>query len=134
MDYKFSYSEILSLITQCKKEGLITDEERKIMKEFIITKEPDLRVDLEEYAKDHDLRKLVETMKVMSGLTDMSSPADSGLMDLKRKRQHDRKRKKKKEKQEEEKKEKDEEFEVDACDIGASPPLNFEKRIPKDYY
>ena len=29
MDYKYSYSEILSLITQCKKEGLITDEERK---------------------------------------------------------------------------------------------------------
>ena len=27
MDYKYSYSEILSLITQCKKEGLITDEE-----------------------------------------------------------------------------------------------------------
>ena len=24
MDYKYSYSEILSLITQCKKEGLIT--------------------------------------------------------------------------------------------------------------
>ena len=51
MDYKYSYSEILSLITQCKKEGLITDEERKTMKECIITKEPDLRVDLEEYAK-----------------------------------------------------------------------------------
>ena len=127
MDYKFSYSEILSLITQCKKEGLITDEERKIMKEFIITKEPDLRVELEEYAKDHDLRKLVETLKVMSGLTDMSSPADSGLMDLKRRRQHGKKKKKK------EKKEEVEEIGLDECDIGASPTLNFEKRIPKDY-
>ena len=94
MDYKYSYSEILSLITQCKKEGLISDEERKTMKECIITKEPDLRVDLEEYQKDHDLRKLVETLKVMSGLTDMSSPADSGLMDLKRKRQQKKKVKK----------------------------------------
>ena len=94
MDYKYSYSEILSLITQCKKEGLISDEERKTMKECIITKEPDLRVDLEEYQKDHDLRKLVETLKVMSGLTDMSSPADSGLMDLKRKRQQKKKIKK----------------------------------------
>ncbi len=94
MDYKYSYSEILSLITQCKKEGLISDDERKTMKECIITKEPDLRVDLEEYQKDHDLRKLVETLKVMSGLTDMSSPADSGLMDLKRKRQQKKKIKK----------------------------------------
>ena len=41
MDYKYSYSEILSLITQCKKEGLISDDERKTMKECIITKEPE---------------------------------------------------------------------------------------------
>ena len=96
MEYKYSYSEILSLITQCKKEGLISDEERKTMKECIITKEPDLRVDLEEYQKDHDLRKLVETLKVMSGLTDMSSPADTGLMDLKRKKHRGGKNVKKK--------------------------------------
>ena len=98
MDYKYSYSEILSLITQCKKEGLISDEERRTMKECIITKEPDLRVDLEEYQKDHDLRKLVETLKVMSGLTDMSSPADTGLMDLKRRKQHKKKKFEKKRK------------------------------------
>ena len=129
MDYKYSYSVILSLITQCKKEGLITDEERKTMKECIITKEPDLRVDLEEYAKDHDLRKLVETLKVMSGITDMSSPADSGLMDLKRRHQHKKKKQKKVEKKEEE----DNDIVLDDCDIGASPTLNFDKRIPKDY-
>ena len=123
MDYKYSYSEILSLITQCKKEGLITDEERKTMKECIITKEPDLRVDLEEYAK------LVETLKVMSGITDMSSPADSGLMDLKRRHQHKKKKQKKIEKKEEE----DNDIVLDDCDIGASPVLNFDKRIPKDY-
>ena len=125
MDYKFSYSEILSLITQCKKEGLITDEERKIMKEFIITKEPDLRVELEEYAKDHDLRKLVETMKVMSGITDMSSPADSGLMDLKRKRQQKKKNKKKP-------KEEEEDIVLDDCELGKSPELNFTKKFNRD--
>ena len=124
MDYKYSYSEILSLITQCKKEGLISDEERKTMKECIITKEPDLRVDLEEYAKDHDLRKLVETMKVMSGLTDMSSPADSGLMDLKRKRQQ-KKKSKKKPKEEED-------IVLDDCELGKSPELNFTKKFNRD--
>ena len=123
MDYKFSYSEILSLITQCKKEGLITDEERKIMKEFIITKEPDLRVDLEEYAKDHDLRKLVETLKVMSGLTDMSSPADTGLMDLKRKKHRGGKNVKKKQVEED--------IVLDDCELGKSPELNFTSKFKK---
>ncbi len=125
MDYKYSYSEILSLITQCKKEGLISDEERKTMKECIITKEPDLRVDLEEYQKDHDLRKLVETLKVMSGLTDMSSPADSGLMDLKRKRQQKKKNKKKP-------KEEEEDIVLDDCELGKSPELNFTKKFNRD--
>ena len=124
MDYKYSYSEILSSITQCKKEGLISDEERKTMKECIITKEPDLRVDLEEYQKDHDLRKLVETLKVMSGLTDMSSPADSGLMDLKRKRQQKKKNKKKP-------KEEDD-IVLDDCELGKSPELNFTKKFNRD--
>jgi predicted house-cleaning noncanonical NTP pyrophosphatase (MazG superfamily) len=124
MDYKYSYSEILSLITQCKKEGLISDEERKTMKECIITKEPDLRVDLEEYQKDHDLRKLVETLKVMRGLTDMSSPADSGLMDLKRKRQQ-KKKSKKKPKEEED-------IVLDDCELGKSPELNFTKKFNRD--
>ena len=45
-NFKFKHSEILSLITQSKKEGLITDEERKIMKEFIVNKEPDLTDDV----------------------------------------------------------------------------------------
>ena len=124
MDYKYSYSEILSLITQCKKEGLISDEERKTMKECIITKEPDLRVDLEEYQKDHDLRKLVETLKVMSGLTDMSSPADSGLMDLKRKRQQKKKNKKKPKEEED--------IVLDDCELGKSPELNFTKKFNRD--
>ena len=50
-------------------QGLITDDERRIMKEFIVTKEPDLTTDLAEYEKDHDLRKLLESLKVMSDLT-----------------------------------------------------------------
>ena len=123
MDYKYSYSEILSLITQCKKEGLISDEERRTMKECIITKEPDLRVDLEEYQKDHDLRKLVETLKVMSGLTDMSSPADTGLMDLKRRKQHKKKSMKKKEVEED--------IVLDDCELGKSPELNFTSKFKK---
>ena len=52
---------------------MITDDERRIMKEFIVTKEPDLTIDLAEYEKDHDhdLRKLLESLKVMSDLTQM---------------------------------------------------------------
>ena len=56
----------------------------------------------------------------MSGITDMSSPADSGLMDLKRRHQHKKKKQKKIEKKEEEN-----DIVLDDCDIGASPTLNF---------
>ena len=86
-NFKYKHSEILSLITQSKKEGLITDEERKIMKEFIVNKEPDLTDDLKEYENDKDLRKLVETLKVLSEITQMSSPVDNNLIDRKRKKQ-----------------------------------------------
>ena len=81
MNFKYKHSSILSLISQCKKEGLITDDERRIMKEFIVTKEPDLTLDLEQYEKDHDLRKMLESLKVMSELTQMSSPVDNNLID-----------------------------------------------------
>lgn len=50
---------------------MITDDERRTMKEFIVTKEPDLTIDLAECEKDHDLRKLLESLKVMSDLTQM---------------------------------------------------------------
>jgi len=80
----------------------------------------DLRVDLEEYVKHHDLRKLLETLKVMSGITDMSSPADSDLMNLKRRHQHKKKKAKKKLKKKEEN-----DIILDDYDIGASPTLNF---------
>ena len=50
-------------------------------------------------------------------------------MDLKRRHQHKKKKQKKIEKKEEE----DNDIVLDDCDIGASPVLNFDKRIPKDY-
>ena len=80
MSFKYKHTQILqvlTLISECKKEGLITDDERRIMKEFIVTKEPDLTIDLAECEKDHDLRKLLESLKVMSDLTQMSSPVDN---------------------------------------------------------
>ena len=60
----------------------------------------------------------------MSGLTDMSSPADSGLMDLKRKRQQKKKNKKKP-------KEEDD-IVLDDCELGKSPELNFTKKFNRD--
>ena len=94
--FKYKHSEILSLINQSKKEGFITDEERKIMKEFIVNKEPDLTDDLKKYENDKDLRKLVETLKVLSEITQMSSPVDNNLIDRKRKKQQKLKLRKKK--------------------------------------
>ena len=54
----------------------------------------------------------------MSGITDMSSPADSDLMNLKRRHQHKKKKKKLKKKEEND-------IILDDYDIGASPTLNF---------
>lgn len=125
-NFKYKHSEILSLITQSKKEGYITDEERKIMKEFIVNKEPDLTDDLKEYEKDKDLRKLVETLKVLSEITQMSSPVDNNLIDRKRKKQQ-------KKKTEKPKKVEDDDIHLDNCDIGCSPQLNFTKKIQRTY-
>ena len=131
-NFKYKHSEILSLITQSKKEGLITDEERKIMKEFIVNKEPDLTDDLKEYENDKDLRKLVETLKVLSEITQMSSPVDNNLIDRKRKKQHEHKQPAKKRAKKEELKEEEDEIEINGCDIGCSPQLNFSKKITRD--
>ena len=125
--FKYKHSEILSLINQSKKEGFITDEERKIMKEFIVNKEPDLTDDLKEYENDKDLRKLVETLKVLSEVTQMSSPVDNNLIDRKRKKQQKKKKEQKPVKIEEE------DIHLDNCDIGCSPQLNFGKSIKKVY-
>ena len=124
--FKYKWSQILSLITQCKKEGLITAEEGKIMKEFIVNKEPDLSSELQEYENDKDLRKLVDTLKVLSEITQMSSPVDNNLIDRKR-------RKQKKKKTEGPKAPEEMEVQIDLmnCDIGNSPQLNFSKKIKR---
>ena len=114
MSFKYKHTQILTLISECKKEGLITDDERRIMKEFIVTKEPDLTIDLAEYEKDHDFRKLLESLKVMSDLTQMSSPVDNNLIDRKRKKQHEHAKPMKKKVKEEVKEEKEDvDFQLD---------------------
>ena len=129
MNFKYKHSSILSLISQCKKEGLITDDERRIMKEFIVTKEPDLTLDLEQYEKDHDLRKMLESLKVMSELTQMSSPVNNNLNDRKRKKQHEHKKPEKKKMKEEIE---GVDLHLDNCDIGCSPQLNFVKKFTEE--
>ena len=123
--FKYKWSQILSLITQCKKEGLITSEEGKIMKEFIVNKEPDLSSELQEYENDKDLRKLVDTLKVLSEITQMSSPVDNNLIDRKRRKQKSRKTEKPK------KPEKEDQIDLMNCDIGNSPQLMFSKKIKR---
>ena len=136
MSFKYKHTQILqilTLISECKKEGLIIDDERRIMKEFIVTKEPDLTIDLAEYEKDHALRKLLESLKVMSDLTQMSSPVDNNLIDRKRKKQHEHAKPMKKKVKEEVKEEKEDvDFQLDGCDIGNSPSFHFSKKIPRD--
>jgi predicted house-cleaning noncanonical NTP pyrophosphatase (MazG superfamily) len=124
-NFKYKWSQILSLITQCKKEGLITSEEGKIMKEFIVNKEPDLSSELQEYENDKDLRKLVDTLKVLSEITQMSSPVDNNLIDRKRRKQKSRKTEKPK------KPEKEDQIDLMNCDIGNSPQLMFSKKIKR---
>ena len=103
------------------------------MKEFIVNKEPDLTDDLKEYENDKDLRKLVETLKVLSEITQMSSPVDNNLIDRKRKKQHEHAKPMKKKVKEEVKEEKEDvDFQLDGCDIGNSPSINFSKKIPRD--
>ena len=87
-------TQILTLIYKAKQDNLITDDERKAIKEHIITSEPDLTVEMEKYNKDQDLGALVETLKLSAGLTAMSSPLDSSL--LKKKKQNQRQKKKEK--------------------------------------
>ena len=86
--FKYELTQILTLIYQAKKDQLLTEDERKAIKEHIITTEPDLTVEMEKYNSDKDLGALVETLKLSAGLTAMSSPLDSSL--LKKKKQHQR--------------------------------------------
>ena len=123
-DFKYKFTQVLSLILQAKKEQLLTDEERKLIKEHIITEEPDLTMEMDKYNKEHDLSGLVETLKLLAGITVMSSPMDSSLMQKKKSQQH----KHKKKKDDKNKKTAPDSLEEDAvdvqivaCDIGNSP-------------
>ena len=78
-ELKYKFSQVLSLISQAKKDQLLSDEDRKTIKEHIITEEPDLALEMEKYNKEHDLSGLVETLKLLAGITKMSSPLDNSL-------------------------------------------------------
>ena len=121
-DFKHKFTQVLGLISQAKKEQLLTDEERKKIKEHIISEEPDLTTEMEKYNKDKDLSGLVETLKLLAGITAMSSPLDNSLFQKKRDQQH---KKKKKNDDKDKTKSNTEEDEVDVqineCEIGNSP-------------
>ena len=92
-DFKYKFSQVLSLISQAKKENLLTDEERKTIKEHIISEEPDLTLEMEKYNQDKDLSGLIETLKLLAGITAMSSPLDNSLFQRKRDQQHKKRKK-----------------------------------------
>ena len=117
-DSKSKLSQILTLISKAKKENLLTDDEKKIIKVYIIENEPDLTIEIEKYNKDKDLHSLVDSLKTYSSIRDMTSPMDNLIFKSKKKKQH----KKKKGKNEDAAKE--EEFDVEECDLGNSPVYN----------
>ena len=128
--FKYELTQILTLIYQAKKDQLLTEDERKAIKEHIITTEPDLTVEMEKYNSDKDLGALVETLKLSAGLTAMSSPLDSSL--LKKKKQHQRNRKEKRKKEEKKvEMEEDNNMGLTECELGNSPvimPKSFKKK------
>ena len=119
-DFKHKFTQVLSLISQAKKEQLLTDEERKKIKEHIISEEPDLTTEMEKYNKDNDLSGLVETLKLLAGITAMSSPLDNSLFQKKRDQQH-KKRKKPEEKTKPESQDDEIDVQMNDCDFGNSP-------------
>ena len=130
--FKYELTQILTLIYQAKKDNLLTDDERKAIKEHIITSDPDLTVEMEKYNKDQDLGALVETLKLSAGLTAMSSPLDSSL--LKKKKQNQRRNKKKKSEEKKVDVEEETDVKLDQCEIGNSPlimPKTFKKTKQK---
>ena len=121
-DFKYKFTQVLALISQAKKEQLLTDDERKKIKEHIISEEPDLTIEMEKYNKDNDLSGLVETLKLLAGITAMSSPLDNSLFQKKRDQQHKRKKKNEdKEKTKPNTEEDDVDVQMNECEIGNSP-------------
>ena len=125
MSEKSKLSQILTLISKAKKENLITDDEKTIIKVFIIEKEPDLTTDLEKYNKDKDLNSLVQSLKTYSDIEGVTSPMDTLIFKHKKNTQHKHKSKKNDDEKNED------EFECEECDLGASPvvnPVHFKKK------
>ena len=128
-DFKYKYSQVLSLISQAKKEQLLLDEDRKAIKEHIITEEPDLTLEMEKYNKEKDLSGLMETLKLLAGITKMSSPLDNSLFRKKRIQQHSKKNKNNKKAKDNPTEEV--EMEINECEIGNSPVFQPKKLINK---
>ena len=121
-DFKYKFSQVLSLISQAKKENLLTDEERKTIKEHIISEEPDLTLEMEKYNQEKDLSGLVETLKLLAGITAMSSPLDNSLFQKKRDQQHKKRKKTEKtDKLNVEKTGDEVDVQINECEIGNSP-------------
>ena len=119
-DFKYKFTQVLALISQAKKEQLLTDDERKTIKEHIISEEPDLTIEMEKYNKEHDLSGLVETLKLLAGITAMSSPLDNSLFQKKRDQQH-KKRKNNGNKNGTKKTDNEIDVQINECDLGNSP-------------
>ncbi len=135
-DFKCKFSQVLSLISQAKKENLLTDDERRTIKEHVISEEPDLTLEMEKYNKDKDLVGLVETLKLLAGITKMSSPLDNSLFQRKREQQHKKRRKTAKNENIIENPSDEVEVQITECEIGNSPvfqpkKLNNKKKIIK---
>jgi len=121
-DFKYKFTQVLSLISQAKKENLLTDEERKTIKEHIISEEPDLTLEMEKYNQEKDLSGLVETLKLLAGITAMSSPLDNSLFKKKREQQHKKRKKtEKNDKLNVEKAADEVDVQINECEIGNSP-------------
>ena len=122
-DFKYKFSQVLTLISQAKKEQLLTDDEKKKIKEHVISEEPDLTTEMEKYNKDHDLIGLVETLKLLAGITAMSSPLDNSLFQKKKDHQHEKKKKndEKNDKTKADTQDDEMDVQVNECDFGNSP-------------
>ena len=122
-DFKYKFSQVLTLISQAKKEQLLTDDEKKKIKEHVISEEPDLTIEMEKYNKDHDLIGLVETLKLLAGITAMSSPLDNSLFQKKKDHQHEKKKKndEKNDKTKADTQDDEMDVQVNECDFGNSP-------------
>ena len=117
-NFLFKHSKIFALLNTAKKQGVIDDNEKNTIKEFFIDKEPDLTLELEEYDQDQDLNKLMDSIKLICSITDLSSPVDNGLMARKKRTQKFVKKQKSFH----------EEIEVENCDLGCSPVIDFSKK------